>query len=108
MSASLTIRSTPGLLRIVKLADKGAAAPGEVVTFTIRYDNLGDKPVHNVKIVDNLTPRLELVEGSGTSDRAGRLDVEPNGEGSYVLTFVVNEPLPGKTGGVVTFKAKVK
>jgi len=101
-------RNKPGVLRIVKLADKGAAAPGEIVTFTIRYDNLGDKPVHHVKIVDNLTPRLELVEGSGTSDRAGRLDIEPNGEGSFVLTFVVDEPLPGKTGGVVTFKAKVK
>jgi uncharacterized repeat protein (TIGR01451 family) len=98
----------PGALRVVKLADKEAASPGEVVTFTIRYDNLVDKPVHHVKVVDNLTPRLELVEGSGTSDRAGRLDIEPNGEGSYVLTFVVDDPLPGKTGGVVTFKAKVK
>lgn len=101
-------RNKPGVLRVVKLADKGAAAPGEVVTFTIRYDNLGDKPVHHVRIVDNLTPRLELVEGSATSDRAGRLDVEPNGEGSSVLNFVVDDPLPGKTGGVVTFKATVK
>lgn len=101
-------RNKPGVLRVVKLADKGSASPREVVTFTIRYDNLGDKPVHHVKIVDNLTPRLELVEGSATSDRKGRLDVEPNGEGSFVLTFVVDEPLPGKTGGVVTFKATVK
>lgn len=98
----------PGHLRIVKLADKAAAAQGEVITFTIRYDNLGDKPVHHVRIIDNLTPRLELVEGSGTSDRAGRLDVEPNGEGSFVLTFIVDDPLPGKTGGTVTFKARVK
>jgi uncharacterized repeat protein (TIGR01451 family) len=101
-------RNKPGVLRVVKLADKGSAAPGEVVAFTIRYDNLGDKPVHHVRIVDNLTPRLELVEGSATSDRAGRLDIEPNGEGSFVLNFVVNDPLPGKTGGVVTFKATVK
>ncbi|HEX6987791.1 MAG TPA: hypothetical protein VF170_20590 [Planctomycetaceae bacterium] len=98
----------PGSLRVVKLADKSAAAPGEVVTFTIRYDNVGDKPVHHVRVVDNLTPRLELVEGSATSDRAGRLDVEPNGEGSYVLTFVIDDPLPGKTGGTVTFRARVK
>lgn len=98
----------PGHLRVVKLADKAAAKQGEVITFTIRYDNLGDKPVHNVRIIDNLTPRLELVEGSGTSDRPGRLDLEPNGEGSLVLTFVIDEPLPGKTGGVVTFKTTVK
>lgn len=98
----------PGRLRVVKLADKAAATQGEVITFTIRYDNLGDKPVHNVRIIDNLTPRLELVEGSGTSDRPGRLDLEPNGEGSFVLTFVIDEPLLGKSGGVVTFKATVK
>ena len=52
--------------------------------------------------------RLELVEDSATTDRPGHLDVEPNGEGSYVLTFVIDEPLPGKTGGVVTFKARVR
>ncbi len=98
----------PGVLRIVKLADKSAAAAGEIITFTIRYDNVGDKPVHHVRIVDNLTPRLELVEDSATTDRPGRLDVEPNGEGSYVLTFEITDPLPGKTGGVVTFEARVK
>jgi uncharacterized repeat protein (TIGR01451 family) len=98
----------PGVLRVVKIADRAAAAPGEIVTFTIRYDNLGDKPVHHVRVVDNLTPRLELVEGSATSDRAGRLDIEPNGEGSFVLTFVVDDPLAGKTGGTVTFQARVK
>ncbi|MGC1276127.1 MAG: hypothetical protein WBC44_20685 [Planctomycetaceae bacterium] len=98
----------PGVLRIVKLADKSAAAEGEIITFTIRYDNLGDKPVHHIRIVDNLTPRLELVEESGTTDRPGRLEIEPNGEGSFVLTFVIDEPLPGKTGGVVTFQARVK
>jgi uncharacterized repeat protein (TIGR01451 family) len=98
----------PGQLRVIKIADKGAAAVGEVITFTIRYDNLGDKPVHNVRVIDNLTPRLELVEGSATSDRKGRLDIEPNGEGSFVLTFVVEEDLPGKTGGTVTFQARVR
>lgn len=98
----------PGHLRIVKLADRTTAKTGEVVTFTIRYDNLGDKPIHHVKIVDNLTPRLELVEESGTSDRPGRLDIEPNGEGSYVLTFVIDGTLEGKTGGTVSFKARVK
>src|SRR5262249_60061021 len=46
-------------LRIVKLADKSIAPPGEVVTFTIRFDNIGDRPVSDVTIMDNLTPRLE-------------------------------------------------
>jgi uncharacterized repeat protein (TIGR01451 family) len=98
----------PGQLLVIKIADKESAAVGEVITFTIRYDNLGDKPVHHVRVIDNLTPRLELIEGSATSDRKGRLDLEPNGEGSFVLTLVVDGELAGKTGGTVTFKARVK
>lgn len=97
-----------GKLRIVKLADKKAAAPGDVITFTIRYDNLGDRPVKNIRIVDNLTARLEYIDDSATSSLPGRLDVEDNNEGSLVLKFVLDNPLPGKAGGFVTFKAKVK
>jgi len=99
---------TDGRLRIVKLADRKTAQPGEVVTFTIRYDNLGDRKLRNIIVVDNLTPRLEYVHDSATSDRAGRLVVEDNQEGSLVLRFEVSETLPGHKGGVVTFKARVR
>ncbi len=98
----------PGELRIVKMADKKSAQRGDVVTFTIRYDNLGDEPLHHLRIVDNLTPRLEYVDDSADSDRRGRLVVEENGEGSLVLTFEVTEPITGKTGGVVSFKTRVR
>ncbi|MBT4863505.1 MAG: DUF11 domain-containing protein [Planctomycetaceae bacterium] len=97
-----------GELRIVKLADRKTAKPGDVITFTIRYDNLGDRELNHIRIIDNLTPRLEYVEDSATSDRAGRLDTEDNGEGSLVLKFIVDRPLPGHKGGVVTFKALVR
>lgn len=95
-------------LRIVKLADKQTAVSGDIIEFTIRYDNLGGKEVHHIRIVDNLTPRLEYVDDSGTSDRAGRLVLQDNGEGSNVLVWELDDPLPGKTGGVVTFKARVR
>lgn len=102
------MRKNPGRLRIVKLADRKSARPGDVVTFTIRYDNLGDRELLHIRIVDNLTPRLEYVDDSATSDRAGRLVVEDNLEGSLVLKFEIKDPLPGHQGGVVTFKAKVR
>ena len=101
-------RRTPGRLRIVKLADKKTALPGDVITFTIRYDNLGDRELHHIRIIDNLTPRLEYVDDSATSNRAGKLVVEDNEEGSLVLKFELSQPLPGHTGGVVTFKVKVR
>ncbi|MBC8116362.1 MAG: DUF11 domain-containing protein [Candidatus Saccharimonas sp.] len=98
----------PGNLRIVKLADKNTAVPGDVIEFTLRYDNLGPNAVHHVRIVDNLTPRLQYVDDSATSDREGRLVVQDNGEGSLVLVWELTEPLQPNAGGVVTFKAKVR
>jgi uncharacterized repeat protein (TIGR01451 family) len=98
----------PGNLRVVKLADKQSALPGEIVEFTIRYDNLGENTVHHIRIVDNLTPRLAYVDDSATSDRDGRLVVQDNGEGSLVLVWELTNPLPPATGGVVTFKARIR
>jgi len=97
-----------GVLQIVKLADKKVAKTNEIVTFTIRFDNLGDRELQDIAILDNLTPRLEYVADSATCDRAGRLVTSDNGEGSLVLRWELAEPLPGKTGGVVTFQARVR
>lgn len=95
-------------LRIVKLADKKTALPGDEIEFTIRYDNLGDHEAYHIRIVDNLTPRLDYINDSATSDRTGRLVLQDNGEGSQILIWELEEPLPGKTGGIVTFKARVR
>lgn len=94
----------PGQLRLVKTADRELAEIGDVITFTIRYDNLGPREIDAVRIVDNLTPRLEYVADSST----GQMLVEDNGEGSQVLTWVLPEPLQPGAGGVITFQARVK
>lgn len=98
----------PGRLRLVKLADKEFAKPGEVITFTIRFDNLGDRELRNVRLIDNLTPRLEYVDDSVTSDLPGSINVDDNGEGSHILRLELDNPLAGHTGGVVTFQAKLR
>lgn len=101
-------RRKPGRLEIVKLADKQTALPGEFVNFRIEYENLGDRELKDVRIIDNLTPRLEYVADSGTSSRPATLDVADNGEGSVILSWSLKEPLQGKTKGAVTFKARVR
>jgi uncharacterized repeat protein (TIGR01451 family) len=98
----------PGDLRLIKTADKKLAAVGDIITFTIRYENFGDRQLSNVVILDNLTPRLEYVDDSATSDRDGRLVTEDNGEGSLILRWELDQPLPGRTRGVVSFQARVK
>jgi len=99
---------TKGRIRVVKMADKRIATKGETVTFTIRYDNVGDLPVTDVAIIDNLTVRLSYIEETQTSDRKGKFVTEDNGAGSLILRWELDEPLAGGEGGVVTFQARVE
>ncbi len=50
-----------GRLRLCKMADKSDALPGDVVTFFLRVDNVGDSEVHKVILTDSLVTRLEYV-----------------------------------------------
>jgi uncharacterized repeat protein (TIGR01451 family) len=95
-------------LRIVKLADRSAAQPSDVITFTIRFDNISDGEVRDVVIIDSLTDRLEYIDDSATCDRKGTLYTEENGEGSSILRWELDEPLAARSGGVVTFQARVR
>jgi uncharacterized repeat protein (TIGR01451 family) len=99
---------TPGDLRIVKLADRKTAKIGDVVTFTIRFDNQGGQELYEIRILDNLSPRLALIDDSVTCDVAGELEIADSGTGSEVLTFRMNDSLPGHTGGTLTFQCKVR
>jgi uncharacterized repeat protein (TIGR01451 family) len=101
-------RRKKGDLRIVKLADRQLAKAGDEITFTIRYDNVGDRELRDIVITDNLSPRLEYVPDSATSDREGRLVEDTSNDGTMILRWELSTALPGKTGGVVTFKATVK
>ena len=95
-------------LRLVKLASTDAALPGEEVEFTLRFDNVGNREIGNVTIVDNLTTRLEFVEGSDKSTVEADFSTSTNGRGSLILRWEIRDPVePGK-GGVLTFKCRVR
>ena len=38
-------------VRICKVASKDNALPGDIVDFTLRFDNVGDQPVGNVTLI---------------------------------------------------------
>ncbi len=99
---------TRGQLRIVKLADKKVARSDDIITFTIRFDNLGDHELHHIRIIDNLTPRLKYIEDSAESDLAGLIVMDDNGEGNLILRFELDDSLAGHTGGVITFQTRVR
>jgi uncharacterized repeat protein (TIGR01451 family) len=99
---------SPAELRIVKAADKGSAQIGETVRFSIRFDNLGGHDLTEVRIIDNLSPRLELVESSVNCDLPGELEINDNGELGQLMTFRLDGSLKGKTGGAITFECIVR
>jgi uncharacterized repeat protein (TIGR01451 family) len=95
-------------LRLLKMASSSSAKPGEVVEFTLRYDNIGNREIGNVTIVDNLTTRLEYVPESGKSSLASDFSTEPNDHGSVVLRWEIRDPLAAGKGGILQFKCKVR
>jgi uncharacterized repeat protein (TIGR01451 family) len=95
-------------LRVVKVASQKQAKPGDEIEFTLRFDNVGDQPIGNVTIVDNLTTRLEYVSDSANcSVQANFLTNENDGE-SLVLRWEIVEPLEVGHGGIIRFKCRVR
>ncbi|MEW4562387.1 DUF11 domain-containing protein [Bremerella sp. JC770] len=95
-------------LRVIKVADKGAAEIGEIVEFTLRFDNVGTQVMGNVTIIDNLTPRLEYVEGSAQCNIDAQFLKQPNEAGSEVLRWEIQDPLAVQAGGIIRFKCRVR
>ncbi len=96
------------VLRIVKLASCGSAKPGEIIEFTLRVDNIGNREMGNVTVVDNLTTRLEYVPDSAKASVATDFSTEPNDGGSEVLRWELKEPLAKGAGCILQFKCKVR
>jgi uncharacterized repeat protein (TIGR01451 family) len=95
-------------MRVVKMASKRTAKPGDVIEFMIRFDNRGDQVIGNVTIIDNLTSRLEYIEGSASCDVKADLIAKTNDAQSVELRWEVIDPLEVGQGGVIKFRCKVR
>lgn len=95
-------------LRIVKVASTQVAEPGDIVHFTLRFDNVGTQVLNNVTILDSLTTRLEYVPDSAQASVAAQFSTSRNEGDSLVLRWEITEPVqPGK-GGVLRFLCRVR
>ena len=63
---------------------------------------------YDVTILDNLTTRLEYIEGTAQSSREAEFFVEENEARSLVLRWEIVDPLPVGQGGIVRFRARVR
>lgn len=97
-----------GRLRIVKLADRDHALPGDVVSFVIRVENVGDAPVERVTLVDNLTTRLEYVEGSQSCSGGAEFEATANNSQSLKLEWKLTDKLGVGESVTMRFQCKVR
>lgn len=97
-----------GRLRVVKLADRSDALPGEIVSFILRIDNVGDSPLHDIVLTDSLTTRLQYVPESQTSSRDAAFAAEENEGQSLRLTWKFSGELKVGEGATVEFKCRVR
>jgi uncharacterized repeat protein (TIGR01451 family) len=95
-------------LRIVKVASTPVAEPGDEVSFTIRFDNVGNQPIGSVEIIDSLTTRLEYVPNSAQCSLQARFATQANEGDSLVVRCVLSDPLPAGKGGVFRFRCIVR
>jgi uncharacterized repeat protein (TIGR01451 family) len=95
-------------LRLIKLASTATARPGEFVDFTIRFDNVGDQKIGNVTLVDNLTTRLEYVDGTAQSSLTADFSASLNEGDSMLLRWEFADPIEAGAGGIVRFRCRVR
>lgn len=95
-------------IRLCKVASEQMANPGDIISFTIRFDNVGEQPLKNLVITDSLAPRLEYVDKSQQSSIPADFSISPNDAGSSVLRWELEEGLKAGDGGLVRFSCKVR
>ena len=95
-------------LVLFKCADKHAAQPGDVVTFTLKFSNHGGLPITDVAVVDSLSGRLEYLPGTAQADRDSVFTMQQNEAGSLVLRWEVSGKLLPGDSGTIRFQAKVR
>lgn len=105
----LTVYDLPGgRLRVCKLADRQSAEVGDVVTFVLRVDNTGEGKLNNVVLTDNLTTRLEYIEGSQTCSKGAVFETEENDGGSLRLTWSFTDDFKVGEAAIIRFRCRVR
>lgn len=84
-------------LSLTKTADPDPVPVGEVLTYTLTYENLGGGVAHNVTICDRLDPRVTLISADPTADEGSIWNIPElatDGPHTIALKVLVNETLP--------------
>jgi uncharacterized repeat protein (TIGR01451 family) len=97
----------PGLA-VLKRVSAAVAEPGDVVTYTIQFRNMGNIPIAAVSVIDSLLPRLEYVAGSAQGPKGSVFTATDNIAGSTELRWDLPGAIAPGAEGSVTFQARVR
>jgi uncharacterized repeat protein (TIGR01451 family) len=97
----------PGLA-VIKRVDASEAEPGDTLTYTIQYRNMGNTPIRAVSIIDSLLPRLEYIPNSAQGPAGTVFTFGENRAGAMELRYDLPDAIAPGTEGSVTFKVIVR
>ncbi|HWE39702.1 MAG TPA: hypothetical protein VG406_24345 [Isosphaeraceae bacterium] len=107
VAGSETPPNLPGLA-VIKRVSTGVAEPGDVITYSIQYRNMGNTPISSVSIIDSLTARLEYVPRSAKGPAGTVFTAGENKSGGTELRWDLPGALAPGAEGYVTFEALVR
>ncbi|QEH32782.1 hypothetical protein OJF2_12630 [Aquisphaera giovannonii] len=107
MTGIETPPARPGMA-IIKRVSATEAEPGDTVTFTITYRNMGNTPIRSAEIVDSLLPRLEYVKGTAKGPRGTDFSASENRVGSTELKWTLPGVIAPGASGEVSFQALIR
>jgi len=86
-------------VRIVKTVSPASAMPGDMITYTLTYSNVGSGLANNVRITDIIPPGIVLPMTVNTPAGVGPI-------AGFNYVWMVN-PLAGGQGGVIVLQGQV-
>lgn len=103
------------LFTITKAVDKTSADPGEILTYTLTYENIGDGNAKDVYFIDTIPENTTYVIGSaagaGTTIQFQHVNGGPfdSSETAPVtaIMWLLTEPLPPGGSGTLTLQVKI-
>src|SRR5271165_1345933 len=97
----------PGMA-VIKRVSTAEAEPGDTLTFTITYRNMGNTTIRAASVVDSLLPRLEYLKGSARGPKGTVFSSAENRVGSSELKWELPGVIPPGASGEVSFQAVVR
>ena len=99
----VTVSTTEAGLVIIKSVDKPQALPGETLSYSINYENLGDEPISQVEIIDEtptFTTYLNSQCGTLPSGITCSITAPQVGAGGTIKWTFTGTLQPGQSGTV--------